>query len=466
MMKKHQLLICLIFTLLIYSCKKELQESRTNFEAARFPAKQEDVNRVKVVKELASMLKNIYQDREAYYEVNVAIFTGYYSDERVLLKDLLTPETSPVYKTKHFMQSRAKSGSFKKRFYEELSKGEYPNLKAALGYSQLSRVDGITYAPPTNIAMEVFSNSTGVCIYFPYSENWASNYTTSYFDNINSDPFGNLATIVATDREAQSAPGDEPFRVRGGATKEETYWYIDYRQVTVDDDYADVKATHIVGMGAHPSEAIPTDTTPPPGDPIYRVYHGWSRLTDQKDKLISFNSQNGGGSEVKVCRISGYLKIQNQQVSDFAGDQFTVEYTRKQIKHKHWKRIYGVWDPHWHTGNLEQVYAVYEEDSEGEETFSGSLNTTVSSVFDSTTTFQGNLSYSIKVKTQDEIITQRKQDRYSYFRDAKNDQGWGYQMGHSKPTWNGYDNTFLPSGNWPKWDEGTIWGYTWPYKVF
>ena len=42
-----------------------------------------------VTKEVADILQQVYTDREAYMEVNAAIFRGYYNDERILLKDLL-----------------------------------------------------------------------------------------------------------------------------------------------------------------------------------------------------------------------------------------------------------------------------------------------------------------------------------------------------------------------------------------
>jgi hypothetical protein len=84
---------------------------------------------------------------------------------------------------------------------------------------------------------------------------------------------------------------------------------------------------------------------------------------------------------------------------------------------------------------------------------------------DSGNTTTGNISYKIEVQTQDELITQRKITRVAYFTAAKADQGWGYSMCDDLGC--RYDNTFLSSGlYWPMYDNGTIWGYTWPYNNY
>ena len=94
------------------------------------------------------------------------------------------------------------------------------------------------------------------------------------------------------------------------------------------------------------------------------------------DKLVSFTG-NGGGSEIKVCRVNGFLKMADEQITNFAGDVITLHYTRGDIRKKRWKRIFGVWDPNWNYQDIEQVYAVYEDDNMGSKTLTGSLKTTV-----------------------------------------------------------------------------------------
>jgi hypothetical protein len=94
------------------------------------------------------------------------------------------------------------------------------------------------------------------------------------------------------------------------------------------------------------------------------------------DKLISFTG-NGGGSEIKVCRINGFLKVQDEQITDFAGAVTTVHNTRADSRKKRWKRLFSVWDPNWNYQDIEQIYAVYEDDNMGSKTITGSLTTTV-----------------------------------------------------------------------------------------
>ncbi|WP_132051813.1 hypothetical protein [Pseudocnuella soli] len=252
-----------------------------------------------------------------------------------------------------------------------------------------------------------------------------------------------------------------------GNGPEDSYLEIRYRLVTVDDNYADIKPTHIVNVGAEPArQTIMEVPNPPVGSQINRVYHGWSKLTRQYDKLVSFTG-NGGGSEIKVSRISGYLTIENQQITTTTDDRISISYTRKEIKKKRWKRVYGVWDPEWPTANLEQVYAAWEDDTEGTKSLTGSLSTTIKAkLADGTEVSRtGTVGFTVSVKTQDDIITQRKISRNAYFRDAKNDQAWGFQMCDDKGC--RYDDTFLTSGSyWPKYDEGTSWSYTWSYKTF
>lgn len=427
---------------------------------ASFPTTEKEKERVETIKEISSILKQIYKNLWASYEVKAAINTGYYEDETVPIRDLLTPDKSPLYKSQKFISTGARAGVFKEAFEEELLKGNYPNLVKEMGLPPSSSTRTTAEGwPSVDTVQEIWTDQYGYSIYFPYSED----HPLVNPLNINNNTFGGqLVTIVSADREADSGPGDEPYKCRIDPNEP---WGLDniticYNTVTVDDDYAELRATNIVGIGAEPAR-IMTDP-PPPSTNINRVFHGWSRLMQQLDRFISF-SVNGGGSEIKVARINGYLQFQNQQVTNFAGDVATVYYTRKEIRKKRWKRVYTVWDADWTPDNLEQTYAVWEDDTEGTKTFSGSLSTTVR--IDSNITATGNIGFSVSVKTQDELVTQRKITRTAYFGAAKDDQGWGYQMCDDKGC--RYDDTFLPTGQyWPIYDYGSIWGYTWSYNSY
>jgi len=433
---------------------------KANESSVVFPTTEKTKQRVAIIKETGNILKKVYKNLWAVHEVNAAIKSEFYVDERVLLRDLLTPETSPLYSSAKFLNANARKGTFKKMFAEELSKGYYPLLKSIMGTppSVPSRQTAEVW-PSVDSTNEIWTSQWGIRIYFPYSENFP---WVSPNDPGNNTPDGNLVTIVSADREADSGPGDEPyfcFSYPNNNLTEEIK-SVCYRPVTVNDDYAEAKPTHIVGVGAEPVR-IMTDPPPPAGN-VHRVFHGWSALTQQLDRFISFTG-NGGGSEIKVARINGYLQFQNQQVTNFTGDVNTVNYTRKEITKKRWKRVYTVWNPDWNVNNLEQTYAVWEEDNEGTKTFTGSLGTTVR--IDSNTTATGNIGFSITTKTQDELVTQRKITRAAYFGAAKSDQACGFQMCDDKGC--RYDDTFLTSGQyWPIYDCGSIWRYTWPYNFY
>lgn len=443
-----------ILTFVLTACKKDftpVAEKENN--TAVFPTAQKDQQRVAVIKEVADILKVVYSKPKAVQEVVATIRTEYYVDERVLLKDLLTPETSPVYETEKFRTSGVEKGVFKTAFFEAYAKGDYPNLKEAL---KPTASNHRTLEQGIDPKHEIWTNSNGVSIYFPYSEDFPG---INPNDPSNNTENGNLITIVAADRHADSGPGDEPYYCFADATF--TSYTVCYRPVTVNDAYAESRPTNIVGMGAHPARIM--RDPPPPSANVNRVFVGWIRLQNkQYDRLISFNSANGGGSEVKVCRISGYLQFQNQQVTNFTGDAVEVNIKRRDITRKNWHRFYSVWDEDWVTANTEQVVAVYEEDSEGTETFSGSLSTTVR--IDTGTTASGNIGYNVTVKTQDELILQTKYSRSGYFGAAKYDQAWGFQMCDGRTGYCRYDDYF--NSRWPIYNGGANWSFTFPFNSY
>lgn len=442
-------------------------------EDAKFPTSPKELHQVQVNKDVADILKYVYQDPKAYYEVNAAIYSEYYDDESVMLRDLLFPETSPLYQFESFKKYKSPEGLFKKRFFEALSKGDYPVLKEAMGLQKVfnnadnsfttaqARVDAISAVAPMDTAIEIYSNSRGTCIYFPYSENHGSNFTPAYFDNINTNPRYNTATIVTADREANSAPGREPYIC---GTRDAMK--LCYTTVTVDDAYAEVNETHIVGGGA--DIMCHNGCTPPtilPGPQSNRVFMGWIRIQgEQLDNLVSLSKANGGGAELKIGRSSGYLKMEGGQVADFQ-DIITPDkkFKRKDIRKKRWRKLYAAWDPDWKADNKEQVLAAWEADNKGEQTFTGSLTTTLKNVFGANVV--GAISYSIKVVSDNPPLRQLKMDQYSYFRAAKFDQNCGFQMCDDKGC--RYDTDFLPAGySWPVYECLAAFSWTMPYHTY
>ncbi|RXK57506.1 hypothetical protein ESA94_20870 [Lacibacter luteus] len=460
---RNYLQIVLLFLVFFNSCKKDFKSNTIPEQKATFPTTEKDIQNVKIVTAISGLLKEVYKNKLAFYEVNAAIYSGYYEDERVHLKDLLFPEASELYQQQSFRKYGATVGEFKKSFFKELASDKYPALNFLSKYNVQNQSD-MTTASPVDTAAEIFANSSGVSIYFPYSENFQVPLTTQYFSNINTDPWGYLATVIPADREANAAPGEQPMKNRRFVNGDYE-WYIDYTPVTVDDNYAENNITHIVGFGASPT-IINSD--PPVIQNTNRVYTGWVRVINkQYDNFISFNSENGGAGEFKVCRISGYLQQANQQVTNFAGDIASVSIKRRDVRKGIWKRIYASWDPDWKNDNLEQILAVYEEDREDTKVFTGSLKTTVKI---DNVNVEGNIGYNITVKSQDNIVRQLKYTRSSYFSDAKNSQGWGFELTDKSGGGKRFDTEFLSTGSWPAYDgnysSGADWNFTFPYKTF
>jgi len=414
--------------LLLVACKKELRSPAN----VVYQSRQAQV--AAVTKEVAEVLQQVYADRQAYIEVNAAIFRGHYYDERILLKDLLKRDT----------------GSFRRKFCEIIEKGNYPILTSELsGVLKLKKGTATSnnMILADDSAPSVLSSINPIGIYFPYSENFASGdmYDTIAAESKLSDIA--KATIVYSDREDDAAPGKKPYFCTSAPNK------ICYMDVLVNDKYAELFPTHIVTVGAVVRSDTPTVLKT---DLVTRAYHGSSRLTQQMDKLISFTG-NGGGSEIKVCRINGFLKMADEQITNFAGDVITLHYTRADIRKKRWKRVFGVWDPNWNYQDIEQVYAVYEDDNMGSKTITGSLKTTVN-LPGKIGKAEGELGFKINMMSQDAILTQRKLDRRSFLRDGLNDQGYGFMADA---------NDFLAvERDWPVIDGGAVWSYTFPYRIY
>jgi len=449
---KIQTGICIIAVLLILtvSCRKKI-EGETSV-----PAEEQTAADIRMVagltREVANVLEHVYRDLQAYKEVNAAIQCGYYHDERVLLRDLLLPGESQLYRSQSFKGLQADTGVFRRKFCEIVERGDYPLLRKELtpilSPAPVRKGRIISSAARLPFSTGVFTGAEPIAIYFPYSENFIKNSIGDSLPPDNKIAIMLRPTLVYTDREADAAPGRAPYYCAGQPGN------LCYKTVTVDDAYAEGKPTHIVTIGA--SIYLNQNAVVPKTELVHRVYHGSSRLTRQMDKLISFTG-NGGGSEIKLCRINGYLRRTEEHIEDFSGDLVTLHYTRAEIRKKRWKRVFSIWDPNWNYQDIEQIYAVYEEDNIGKKTFNGSLNTTIT-LPAKLGKAEGSIGFKIEVSTQDEILTQRKIDRKSYLRDGLNNQGWGFSIDESD---------FLPAGrDWPIMDGGTVWQYTLPYRIY
>ena len=349
-------------------------------------------------------------------EILSAIGSQRRPDESILLEDLLKFEESQVYKLSNIKHK----GTFATEFAKYVPKG-------IASRGDTNQIDYYTFA------------ESNITIYFPYSENYVFSSLTQ--DNI---------SLAAASSNANQGPGERPTRVNATT--------VTYLAVTVDDDYADIHPTHIVGVVNEKQLRIlcpdpnDPDCNPPPQQPLSkRIYIGKTVLRVHFDKLISFDG-NGGGSEIKVCHLTGYLQPVGGQVTTFQ-DIVHINFSRREIRRRTEKRVFNIWDDDWQFNDREQVLGVYEEDNTSEITFGGSLTTTLTpNPTQGGVGVTGTISYSVKRSSQDEIIKQLKISRLSYFTFAKTDQGWGF------------DSEFIWTSTWPKIDWQPTFGYTMPYQ--
>ena len=414
------------------------------------PITYDQIELVSNLEKITLILEDLYKEKKNLKLVNASIYAKSYTDESVLLKDLINPMHSILPGNKKFVELCSKWNvslqDFSEAFWKAARGKNDTQLLAFLNFIQNKHLS-IQNLSNGQFGVSGQENSYDVSIYFPYS---------SEFDiSASGDSYGPVSSLVAASAEADEALGYQPY-YNGGVL-------VNYQPVVVNDDYVFSHPTHIVGVnGIEPYETQdaalnpPTVTTPAN---VNRVYVGDAICKVQYDRLISFTG-NGGGSEIAYCRVSGYLKLVGHQITEFE-DKTSVKFERGTIRKKQWLRVYAVWDADWVVDNKEQVFAIYEDDNNSEITFTGSLSTRVK-IADGTTV-DGSIDYQIKRSSQDEIIKQLKISRVSYFAGALRNQGWGY----------GIDKSFLPASaanGWPFYDAvssgGANVGWTWPYDGY
>jgi hypothetical protein len=449
------MLLVTFILLAAVSCKKDFsgqqEQSQKSVDPAKVfktPSTPEEKLLVENLGKVTEIFKELYKDKSNIKVVNAAIFSKAFTDESVLLKDLIFPKNSwlnKVVKFKTYTQKwNVSLNKFADNFWTEVNKKNDPGF--------------IHFLTELNAATSNAANRTEtyegdqVTVYFPYSEE---------FVPIEGGVYEPITSIVTATADADEGWGNLPYYVN-----DVLQYYI---QVIVNDDYCFDNPTHIVGVNGietvlEPAE--PTDAPPPPPPPpgISRVYIGEGLCKEQYDRLISL-SGNGGGSEIKYCHLTGYLQPVNGHVTTFQ-DIVSVDFSRKNIRQKKWLRNFTVWDDDWVAADLEQILGIYEEDNTNTKTFNGSLGTTLG--LDSLgnsggATVTGSIGFSVTIQSQDDIIRQLKISRNSYFGGAFQDQAWGFSS----------DATFLPlpfTHGWPYYDTngsgGANVGWTWPYNTY
>jgi hypothetical protein len=460
-MKTNQIALAILAVAILFTaCRKneavdKVEISRKEIDPSKvykLPTTEAEKLLVKNLDKTTEIFKELYKDKNNIKIVTAAIYSKTYTDESVLLKDLLYPSNSLLSQNKKFIETTKKLGvtleSFSQNFFEKLAESNDVEFKAFL--KNLNQVNDYNLnGNSTQTHVNNYENyGNDISIYYPYSE--------VFIDDNNSYYYAPITTIATATAEADEGWGSQPYYVNGVLAG--------YNQVLINDDYAEQNPTMIIGInGIEPLDyEINAHTPIGPSLPDftgYRVYLGEVICRKQYDVFISL-SGNGGGSEVKYCRLSAYLKPVNQQITTFE-DIISNNFSRGDIKHKRWIRIMGIWDADWIRSNNEQILAIYEDDNEGTKEFNGTVSTDLDSLG---LPIKASASYKVTVKTQDEIIRQLKITRSSYFGGAFTDQGQEFTG----------DRTFIPSNSpnlkWPAYEVhykdriGANVGWTWPYN--
>lgn len=415
--KKRELFVHFIFLIssicIFSSCQKELsiQESipeKTEINPAKvykIPSTPEEKLLVENLVKVTEVFKELYKDKANLKLVNAALFSRAYTDESVLLKDLIFPQNSRLNTVSKFGEYAKKFNvtlnEFSNNFWHEANKTSDQSFLQFLNRLQVK---------PNNAFQRTFNgDGDGVSIYFPYMEE---------FEVVPEDGgyYEPITSVVAATSDADEGWGSQPYYING------VFQY--YKQVLINDDFAELNPTQIIGInGIEPFGDIgnPVSTAFPPTGPINQpglprevkqVYIGDVLCIKQYDALISFTG-NGGGSEIVFTRSDGFLKVVDGQVQ--ADNYFTQPKTisRKDIKKERWVDWSMVWDGDWEVNNHQQHFAIFEEDNRNSSEFSGSLSTTIKDIFGIPLT--GTIGFKINFKSDDALIVQQKYNRDVFF---------------------------------------------------
>jgi hypothetical protein len=427
-------IIVALSAIFISSCKKETATSvATNVKKVAkttvdpklvfyTPTTDKEKKLVANLGKVTDIVKEVYKNKEAIKEVNAAIIAKIYTDQSILLKDLIYPNEGLLTTSKCFKKLSSdlnvQAGTFSKAFWAEAAKKNDPDFNSFLTALKPGNIStDANQKKAQNLKANDYDGNgnqvlppDGVSLYYPYAEQFINP-----FDN--SGNYSPATSVMTATAEADEGYGWAPVYDGNGN--------MGYTQVVINDDYAYANPTLIIGInGIEPVDySIPAIATFPPGSPVQapgltrevkQVYVGDVRVNGhQYDRLISF-SQNGGGSEIRFTRADGYLKQIDGQVQ--AADVYVIngnpDMSRWHIRNHAWVDWTATWDSDWEPSNLEQNLAIYEDDNANSSTLNLSITTTVSVGGQKQT---GTVGGSLIYKSLDDIIRQNYHKYASFF---------------------------------------------------
>lgn len=432
-MKKYFVLFTLAIAalLLTQSCEKDsLSPAGDSFDneavIQRSPADLVDNQYGELLKnaiiELTELSKGMFQNDAVREELFALARTDYYYDHYVGLWDVMHPESSPLYLKSGL--SGEGEGAIKGYIQKELTGKHSANYQHLLYY---------VTKPYNNAGKEDrYFDRAELYFYVPYVVDYQ---LATFYPSL-------LPAIV----DADKAMGYQPHA--GG-----------YSAILIDEDFAENNPTVII-TGEDPNNVVTTTSSffpPPPGggdgddpdgDPdnpggggsggsggsgcdenaIHQVHFGWYQLTNQMDALVSLTG-NGGGSELVVSRVDGYLRRDSDGDIEETNQLtlHTINISRRHIRKKKWGWVGGMmWDTDWECDNYEQAFVVWEEDNEGTRTFEGSLSTRIRQ---GSSYVNGEVGFEVEVITKDEIISVLERDRDEFYTVNQIDNGAGLREG-------------------------------------
>jgi len=438
--KKHFLLgILLILNAFLFSCKKDrgskqvLNDREINPSLVyRTPQTDNEKRLILNLKKSTDIIKDVYKNIEALKLVNVAIQSKVYTDQSVKLSDLIYPNEGQLASSLQFKRlsesNNVQIESFAKSFWaiaDKMKDVEFTKflfnlkLKEILNDNLLRKGDlkALSGQKIASIPNKLSNNNEevgptdedGISIYFPYAEQYINPYD-------NSGNYTPQTSVMTATADADEGYGWKPIINNAGTI-------ISYQEVIINDDYAEMHPTHIIGINGievMDPETISNTANFPPGPPVVvpdlprpvkQVYVGDVRCKKQYYALISFTG-NGGGSEIRFTRADGYLKVADGHVK---ADHFIINgpesISRRDIRKENWTDWTVQWDADWEGENKEQNLAIYEEDNRNSITLSVSLSTKVKvGTAEGTGTIGGTFNF----KSDDAIIRQQNH-KYDVF---------------------------------------------------
>lgn len=407
----------------------------------RHPTSSDEIKLVENLGKISTVLKELCKEPQNVKIMSAAVYAKAYTDESILLKDLIFPATSVLVKNKKFAEYCRKKKLdltlFSSVFWKEADKINDPNF-----ISFLKKLDTNNLASRSQIYQQEVS------VYYPYSEV----FQIPYEQEGGGYDYQPITSIVTATADADQAWGWQPYTDQNG--------YQQYREVLIDDDYAYNNPTLIVGVnGIEPyteptvANAVyqPSGPIVLPGIPraIKQVHIGDLRCKKYYDALVSFTG-NGGGNDMVFTRADGFLKVADGQVQADAFKTPQREVNRWHIRNKKFCAIDIQWDEDWEVDNKEQNIALYEEDNRNTSTINGSVKTTLKDPFGSGSTVEGNIGFTMSYKSDDNIIfqTNYKHDVFFYLNRINQGSGfyngWPIRYGSSDDSFTLNDRTYIP----------------------